>query len=152
MPGEDLAKPHRQRVGAEGLLQQGGLSGGHAPGREGVRRVAGHEQYADLGPQRRQHHVARADQDAPRWPQIRRLAAKTLSAAGYLVPDAAHGEEALALAATSELDLALTDVVMPRMSGVTLAEQMVLLQPAVRILFMSGYPVSENRELRCASR
>ena len=85
-------------------------------------------------------------------PQVRRIAAKTLSAAEYLVLDAAHGEEALALAATSKLDLVVTDVVMPRMSGVMLAERLVLLQPGVRILFMSGYPVSENGQLRCAAQ
>ncbi len=72
---------------------------------------------------------------------VRRLAADVLRAHGYDVLAAAHGDEAVALAAASgaRVDLLLTDVVMPRMSGREVADTLRRQQPGLAVLYMSGY-------------
>jgi two-component system cell cycle sensor histidine kinase/response regulator CckA len=72
---------------------------------------------------------------------LRKLAHTFLEAAGFHVLSAGSGEEALKAAASfaGVLDLLLTDVVMPNMSGRALAERLWLRQPGLRVLYMSGY-------------
>ncbi len=76
------------------------------------------------------------DEDA-----VRKLARRTLEALGYRVMDARGGAEALALARETDgpIDLLLTDVVMPDISGSTLAKELQALRPGVPVLFMTGY-------------
>jgi two-component system cell cycle sensor histidine kinase/response regulator CckA len=72
---------------------------------------------------------------------VRELAAYVLRRQGYTVLEAANGEEALSLAQKhgTAIDLLLTDVVMPHMSGKELADQLEALYPNIHILFTSGY-------------
>jgi CheY-like chemotaxis protein len=72
---------------------------------------------------------------------VRRLARKILERKGYRVIEAGNGEEALErIAALDEpLDLIVTDVVMPRMSGAELARTLRDRGLRVPVLFMSGY-------------
>jgi len=71
---------------------------------------------------------------------LRRLACRTLAQCGYTMCSAADAAEALKVAEeASALDLLLTDIVMPGMSGPTLASQLVARRPGLRVLFMSGY-------------
>ena len=74
-------------------------------------------------------------------PAIRKLAARILQAAGYTVLSAANGAEALLLCEQSPcaIQLLLTDVVMPRMTGKQLAERLAELRPGLTVLYMSGY-------------
>jgi signal transduction histidine kinase len=73
--------------------------------------------------------------------QVRSLAVRGLSSFGFHVLTAASGEEALALAAAHQgpIHAVVTDVVMPNMSGPTLAEQLAKVRPEARVLFVSGY-------------
>jgi CheY-like chemotaxis protein/two-component sensor histidine kinase len=73
--------------------------------------------------------------------QVRRLACRILRSNGYRVLDAADGEQALQLAAQSghQVDLLLSDVVMPGIGGVELAERLSRARPGLVVLHMSGY-------------
>jgi CheY-like chemotaxis protein len=73
--------------------------------------------------------------------EIRSLARIILEELGYEVLVAAGAEEALRIARQRgrKIHLLLTDVIMPQVSGVTLAAQLSARQPGIRVLFMSGY-------------
>ena len=72
---------------------------------------------------------------------VRDVVAHMLKSGGLTVLQASGGEEALALARRRDapIDLLLTDIVMPEMSGVELADRMEQERPDMRILFMTGY-------------
>ncbi len=76
------------------------------------------------------------DEDA-----LREVVRRILAGAGYRVITAADGEEALAAAAqqSEQIDLLLTDVVMPQMHGPDLAEQIRRARPSIKVMFMSGF-------------
>jgi signal transduction histidine kinase/CheY-like chemotaxis protein len=79
-------------------------------------------------------------------PAVRRLLARILRARGYDVFETEDAQSALAFmsSADRQMDLVVTDVVMPKMSGVRLAEQIRERWPAVKILFVSGFPNGEG--------
>ncbi len=72
---------------------------------------------------------------------VREATALTLEAEGYTVFVAGDGCEALELLAQNpSIDLLLTDVVMPGMTGFVLAEHAKRLRPSLPVLYFSGYP------------
>jgi two-component system cell cycle sensor histidine kinase/response regulator CckA len=72
---------------------------------------------------------------------VRDVVASMLEGNGFTVLQASGGEEALALARRGHppIDLLLTDIIMPGMSGVELADLLERERPDVRILFMTGF-------------
>ena len=77
---------------------------------------------------------------------VRTLTCTLLRQAGYSVVQAASGEEALRLATSRRLpaiDLVVSDVVMPGITGPQLADRLSTLRPGIRILYMSGYTCGE---------
>ena len=74
-------------------------------------------------------------------PAVRRLVSQMLLRTGYTVLEAANGPEAIVLIAQcrDRIDLLLTDIVMPSMSGGELAERLSQDYPYMRVLFTSGY-------------
>ena len=75
--------------------------------------------------------------------QVRELASRVLRRRGYQVLTARHGADALELAGMDPgtIDLLLTDVVMPGMSGRKLADRPAGERAGLKVLFMSGYPL-----------
>ena len=72
---------------------------------------------------------------------LRRAACEFLKLCGYTVLEAKDGTDAIAVSKHhgSTIHLAVTDVVMPHMSGGQLAKELETLSPATRVLFVSGY-------------
>jgi len=75
---------------------------------------------------------------------LRSLIADMLRGAGYSVLEAAGGPEGLSIANDRErhLDLVITDVVMPRMSGTEFVNRIRKMHPGMRVLYISGYGVN----------
>ncbi|MHB0875471.1 MAG: hybrid sensor histidine kinase/response regulator [Anaerolineae bacterium] len=74
-------------------------------------------------------------------PSVRRVTERMLHSLGYRVLVAADGEEAMRVADewAGRIDVLLTDVVMPRVSGRELAARLRLAHPDLKVLFASGY-------------
>jgi len=74
-------------------------------------------------------------------PMVRKLACRVLRSQGYTVLEAENGVEALKTYQQhrQRIQLLLTDVVMPEMGGRQLSEEIHLITPELKVLFMSGY-------------
>jgi CheY-like chemotaxis protein len=80
------------------------------------------------------------DEDA-----VRDLVSRMLQMCGYTVLEAAHGEEAIRVSERYEgpIQLMVTDVMMPKMTGREVAERLKPLRPDMRVLYVSGYTDDE---------
>lgn len=73
-------------------------------------------------------------------PQVRRVTARVLAGRGHIVLEARNGEEALRMcAARPDVGLVLTDLVMPGMGGIELADRLEASDSTARVVFTSGY-------------
>ena len=99
---------------------------------------------------RRPPCLARSDDDRHKAPTIllvddedgiRQLLCDALVAAGYDVLQASDGAEALRLATDhrGEIDVLVTDVIMPHLNGLELARQLSAKRPEVKVVFISGH-------------
>jgi two-component system cell cycle sensor histidine kinase/response regulator CckA len=73
---------------------------------------------------------------------LRTLIREFLKDNGYTVLEAGNGTEAMRIASdfSGPIHLLLTDVVMPKIGGQQLADQLMRIRPATKVLYMSGYP------------
>jgi CheY-like chemotaxis protein len=138
---------------AYGVIQQ---SGGHivvdsTPGRGSIftiylPRIAKRDAAPPTGePERRPGRGAETILLVEDEAAVRRLARRILERQGYSVLEAEDGHRALALARAHDgpLDLLITDMVMPGLSGRALAERLTTERRGLRVLFMSGYTDDE---------
>jgi DNA-binding NtrC family response regulator len=72
---------------------------------------------------------------------VRNMTRTILESNGYKVLTATDGKDALSFCESygGKIDMMLTDVIMPHMSGKVLAEQLAPQRPEMRVLYMSGY-------------
>jgi two-component system, cell cycle sensor histidine kinase and response regulator CckA len=72
---------------------------------------------------------------------IRKLATRVLERQGYKVLVARHGEHALEIVQNypGSINLLITDMIMPHLSGPELSRQLLSQQPNLRVIYMSGY-------------
>jgi PAS domain S-box-containing protein len=77
---------------------------------------------------------------------LRDLTAELLESAGYKVLKAEDGRSAQEIAAQTQqsIDVLLTDIILPVMSGVELAAQLRAIRPNLKVLYMSGYAGSQT--------
>ncbi len=80
--------------------------------------------------------------------EVRALARDVLEMNGYTVLEAMDAADAIRIDEThpGPIHLLITDVVMPRMSGPELARRLRAHRPSLRVLCMSGYPESPDRQ------
>ncbi len=78
-------------------------------------------------------------------PALRAAGRKVLEQLGYRVLEAADGREALEVYAAEQVDLVLTDVVMPGMGGAALVEALRQQNPDVKVIAFTGY--GEDQEV-----
>jgi len=73
-------------------------------------------------------------------PSVQRFVERVLSEAGYATTVAGDGPEALEAASKiEELDILVTDVMMPQMTGDELARRLRALRPSVKVLYLTGF-------------
>jgi two-component system, cell cycle sensor histidine kinase and response regulator CckA len=74
-------------------------------------------------------------------PEVRKLVGAMVGQFGYTVMTADSGEHALTLYKNNKgpIDLLITDVIAPGMSGPMLADKLTELQPDLKVLYISGY-------------
>lgn len=74
-------------------------------------------------------------------PEVLSLLSDALEMLGYRVLTASHPDDGLAIGDrhAEEIDLVLTDVVMPGMNGPEMAQRLVFRHPYLRVLYLSGY-------------
>jgi two-component system cell cycle sensor histidine kinase/response regulator CckA len=70
---------------------------------------------------------------------VREVAWEVLSAAGYRVLSAKNAEEALEIHASQDVQLLLTDVILPGVNGFALAKRLKQENPALKVLLVTGY-------------
>jgi CheY-like chemotaxis protein len=72
---------------------------------------------------------------------VRELVRETLKSKGYVVMEAADGTNGMKVAEshTGKIDMLITDVVMPGMSGRELAQRITAARQTIKVLFLSGY-------------
>jgi signal transduction histidine kinase len=94
--------------------------------------------HAVTGPARGSETVLLAEDDD----QLRPLLRRVLGQSGFTVLEACNGREALELCEQHEgpIDVMVTDVVMPYMSGPEVARRLGQRRPGMKVLYMSGYP------------
>jgi CheY-like chemotaxis protein len=78
--------------------------------------------------------------------EVRQIIVRILVEEGYRVLDACDGVQALALLASdATIDLVVTDIAMPNMDGLQLAERLRLHDPVASFLFTTGYDYDPSK-------
>ena len=80
--------------------------------------------------------------------EIRNLLTRHFTFEDYSILEAADGREALDILENNKVDVVISDIVMPRMSGVEMLEIISTEYPMIRTVMMTGY-VTQTHLLKC---
>jgi CheY-like chemotaxis protein len=85
-------------------------------------------------------------------PHFRMIVEFNLKGLGYAVSDTGCAEEAIEIATQNkDIQLLITDVEMPGITGVELARKIVAVQPHVKVLYISGFPLKAEAAMDVAA-
>ncbi len=131
-----IVKQHRGHINLQSELGQGTSFEIFIPVCGGIEQAQEEAADAAVMPEGRETILV-VDDEA----DIRKLVRDVLAPLGYQILDASCGDEAMTLIENDgeRIDLMLTDIVMPRMTGLQLAEKARKIRPAMKAVFMSGY-------------
>ena len=93
-------------------------------------------------------HILLAEDDAA----MRTYLARALEQAGYTVDAVDRGTAALPLIEQTDYDLLLSDIVMPEMDGIELAQRCAEISPRTRVMFITGFAAVALKASREAPR
>ncbi|MEM7689998.1 MAG: response regulator [Pseudomonadota bacterium] len=79
---------------------------------------------------------------------MRAYLARALSNAGYRVESVDRGTDAIPLLETEDFDLLLSDIVMPEMDGIELAQRCAEISPRTKVMFITGFAAVSLRASR----
>ena len=139
-----------------GIVQQSGgtIDLESTPGRGTTFRI----EFPASSAERSEYRMATSDEAIPRGaetvlliedePELRELMRQTLDSFGYQVIAPEHTEDGLAIAIARKVDLLLTDVVMPVMSGPTIVRRLADLGANPPVIYMTGYADETLTEYR----
>ena len=83
---------------------------------------------------------------------MRTYLARSLEQAGYQVDAVDRGTEAVPLLEANDYDLLLSDIVMPEMDGIELAQRCAEMNPRTRVMFITGFAAVTLKASREAPR
>lgn len=113
------------------------LAGSRSGGRREAARSRGRQSRADCSPRLQAHRILLVDDDL----DLLEITSELLAAYGFDVVQAASANAALEiLQQCADIEILLSDVVMPGMSGLQLAYKARELNPRLKIILVSGYP------------
>ncbi|MGW8193680.1 MAG: response regulator [Desulforhopalus sp.] len=72
------------------------------------------------------------------------LIKKILTRKGHRVETFTEEEEAIAYARNNDVDLAILDIKLKKMSGIQVLEQLKIISPEIRVIMLTGYPTIET--------
>ncbi|MCP4663512.1 MAG: response regulator [bacterium] len=122
---------------ADSTVGEGAIFSIYLPGvSEGQADDAEEEVYSTLSDRGSETILVAEDEDS-----LRSVTSEILTGKGYTVLEARSGGEALSVSEAhgGEIDLLLTDVVMPLMRGPALAERLLGSRPQLKVVYMSGF-------------
>ena len=118
------------------------------------RHISQKEQISNSEKKPNAHNISRDDKSetiliVDDEPALASLAKEIMESRGYRVYLTDSGKEALSIVSDKEIDLLITDVVMPEINGYELADKITKIKPKTKVLLVSGY--TDNKTIKSST-